>query len=204
MAALLIIFFFCYQPILRGTAGYLAPSEEGKAEVVILEGVQVVSEGGVATGIELIFNRQAARLIVVIHRTPRKEEPFALPLNYAQLVKKELEARGLTKDQFLVISVPVIHPITLNEAKLVLAELEKLKVQSAILLSEGFHTRRSIGVYRQEGAKLGMHIIPRPYYISYQPNNWWLITDGVRAFVTEYLKLGYYLLRGYLSLKSAF
>jgi uncharacterized SAM-binding protein YcdF (DUF218 family) len=182
----------------------LAPSEEGKAEVVILEGVQVVSEGGIATGIELIFNRQTARLIVVIHRTPRKEEPFALPLNYAQLVKKELEARGLKKDQFLVISVPVIHPITLNEAKFVLAELEKLKVRSAILLSEGFHTRRSIGVYRQEGAKLGMHIIPRPYYISYQPNNWWLITDGVRTFVTEYLKLGYYLLRGYLSLKNAF
>ena len=57
-------------------------------------------------------------------------------------------------------------------------------------------------VYRQEGEKFGIQILPYPFYSSYQKEDWWLNTEGVRAFVTEYLKLGYYLLRGYVSVRG--
>jgi len=202
LAALLLVLSFCYRPILNGAAGYLAPSEDGKADLVILEGVQVVREGAVAAGKELIFKGQADRLIVVLHQMPKEEQLFALPSNYPKLVQNEMERAGFKRDQFLVMAVPVIHPITLTEAKYVLAELGRLKVRRAILSSEGFHTRRSYWVYRQEGEKYGIQIIPRPYYISYQKENWWQNIEGVRAFVTEYLKLGYYFLKGYISVRG--
>jgi uncharacterized SAM-binding protein YcdF (DUF218 family) len=209
ISLLIFTFFFLvvllsYQHLLRGAAGYLTPSEDGKAEVVILEGTQVLRKGALTAGKELLSQGKAFRLVVVLHQTPQEEEFFALPSNYPQLVRHELERMGLKRNQFLVLESPVSHPITLTEAKFVLAELSQIKVRSAILISEGFHTRRSFGVYQQEGKKRGIRIIPQPYYIFYQKENWWLHTEGVRAFVTEYLKLGYYLLRGYIPLKGFF
>lgn len=194
----MLVFFFIYQPVLRGTAGYLGPSEDGKAEVVILEGTQVVRNGALTEGKALLAKGKACRLVVVLHRTSKEEAYFALPANYPQLVKKELERSGLKPDQWLVIVTPVMHPITLTEARFVLTQLSEQKVRSAILVAEGFHTRRSLGVYRREAKKWGIHIIPHPYYSLYQKEDWWRRHEGVRAFVTEYLKLGYYFIRGYI------
>jgi uncharacterized SAM-binding protein YcdF (DUF218 family) len=202
LAGFILVLLFCYQSILRGAAGYLAPSKEGKADVVILEGTQVLQKGAITAGKGLLSEGKAHRLVVILHQTPQMEELFALPSNYPQLVQQELERLGLKRNQFFVIVSPVSHPITLTEAKFVLAELSRTKVRSAILISEGFHTRRSFGVYQQEGKGLDIRIIPHPYYFSYQKENWWLHTEGVRAFVTEFLKLGYYLLKGYISLKG--
>jgi hypothetical protein len=198
------VFFYGSRPALRAAAGYLAPRGEETAEVVILEGTQLLRNGAVSAGRELLSERKASRLVVVLHQTSREERFFALPEAYPRLVKKELVRSGFKTGQVLIIVTPVVHPITLIEAKVVLKELAGNKVRKAILVSEGFHTRRSLGVYRQEGEKLGMQIIAHPYYASYQKENWWQQTEGVRAFVTEYLKLGYYLLRGFISVKSLF
>jgi hypothetical protein len=71
-----------------------------------------------------------------------------------------MERLGVKKEKVEVISAPIPgHPITLSEARYVVAKLAKDGVQSAILLSSGFHTRRSVGVYRQEGAKLRERIV---------------------------------------------
>jgi hypothetical protein len=187
-----------YRPILSTCGGFLAPSEDGKAEAVILEGTQVILEEAIKEGKTLLINKKADHLIVVLHQNATAEKLFALPVEYPQLVNKAMQQLGLKKDQWLVLEVPVIHPITLTEAKFVIAKLSEMKIRRAFLLSEGFHMRRSIKAYRQEGKKVGIRILPHPYYFSYQKENWWLTTEGVRAFVTETLKLGYYLLRGYV------
>lgn len=198
MSLLVIALIFGYQKILNGAAGYLAPSEEEQAEVVILEGTQVVLNGALTTGKALVSKGAAFRLVIVLHQTSKEEDFFALPADYPQLVKKELERSGLKRDQWQVLVTPVSHPFTQREAQFVLAELARSRVRRAILVSEGFHTRRSMGVYQKEGKKFGIKIIPHPYFISYQKRDWWLQEEGVRAFATEYLKLGYYLVRGYL------
>lgn len=187
---------FLYRPVLRGAAGYLGPSEDGKAEVVILEGTQMVRNGALTEGKDLLAQGKAFRLAVVLHRTSKEEAYFALPADYPRLVMKELERSGLKPGQWLVIVTPVMHPITLTEARFVLTHLAGLKVRSAILVAEGFHTRRSLAVYRREAKKWGIEIIPHPYYSLYQKEDWWRRSEGVRAFVTEYLKLGYYFFRG--------
>ncbi|HYB19576.1 MAG TPA: hypothetical protein VEH09_01535, partial [Thermodesulfobacteriota bacterium] len=124
------------------------------ADAVILEGNDIVETEAVAKGMKLLSSGRAARLIVVIHQVPEKRRPFAIPEDYPTLIKKELKVLGLREEQFEVLVTPVNHPVTLSEAKLVLQVLSGEGVKSGILLSKGFHTRRSSWVYRQVGIPL--------------------------------------------------
>ena len=109
---------------------------------------------------------------------------------------------GLEREKLEIIPTPIdSHPITLKEAKFVLSRLSQEGVRIAILVSEGFHSRRSYGVYSQEGARVGIRISPHRYFIGYQINDWWERADGIHAFFDESAKLAYYLLGGHLSVK---
>ena len=181
----------------------MAPLGEGKAEVVIVEGEAVVKNGALYAAMRLLSQGKAHRMVVVLHR-PSKESShvFALQEKYAQLIINEMERLGVKKEKVEVISAPIPgHPITLSEARFVVAKLSRDGVRSAILLSNGFHTRRSVGVYRQEGAKVGLHVAPYAYFIDYERESWWQESQGVGDFIQETAKLAYYVGRGYLSVK---
>jgi hypothetical protein len=75
-------------------------------------------------------------------------------------------------------------------------------VKSAILLAEGFHTRRSFWTYKEVGLLKGIKIIPHPYFMKYMPENWWQKKRGIYVFIIELLKFVYYLLCGYIPIKS--
>lgn len=142
-------------------------------------------------------------MVVVLHQPLKKDEAFALEDRYTQLIINELENQGLEKEKVQVISAPIDgHPITLKEAQFVVARVSKDGARSAILLSEGFHARRSFWVYRQEGNRVGLHVIPYSYFMKYDKNSWWHKAEGINDFFQETLKLIYYLLHGYLSIRS--
>jgi hypothetical protein len=207
-AALFLIFIFFslivfHQPILIEAGIFLAPTSNERAEVVILEGTQVVKKGALNAGMRLLSDGKSARLIVVLHQPSKDGQVFALGDKYAILIINELEHLGLGKERVQIISAPIDgHPVTLNEARFVVAKLSQNGTRSAILVSEGFHTRRSFGVYNQEGTRVRLHVIPYPYFIEYDINSWWHEPQGISEFVKESFKLAYYLLRGYVSIKS--
>jgi len=169
--------------------------------VVILEGSELIMGKGVEMGIGLLSSKRANRLVIVYHNS-EKERIFDRPTNYNNFLTQKLEELGLKKDQVQVIGVTIDHPITLTEAQIVLSHLSKDRVKSAILLADGFHTRRSYWTYKHVGLPLGIKIIPYPYFTVYQNKNWWQEIDGVGAFVIESLKFFYYLLHGYIPVKS--
>ena len=151
---LILIFFssvIFHRPILSGAGRFLAPSSNERAELVILEGTQVVKRGALNTGMRLLADGKAKRMVVVLHHPSKENQVFALEDRYPQLIMNELEHLGLEKEKVQVISAPIDgHPITLTEARFVVAKLSQNGTRSAILLSEGFHTRRSFWVYRGE------------------------------------------------------
>jgi hypothetical protein len=198
-----ILLFFFREPILKEGGRYLAPEVMGNADVVILVGDELIRWDGVEIGMGLLSTGRVKSLVVVVHQDSKRRPPVALP-NYPLLLAKELENLKLKKDQFRVIVVPIDHPITLVEAKIALSNLSKTGVSSAILLAPGFHTRRSYWVYKQVGLPLGIRIIPRPYFITYQRENWWQQIQAVDDYLYEFCKFFYYLLRGYVPLKSLF
>ena len=198
VSILVIIPLVFYDKILLQAGKFMAPEEVGIADVVILEGSETVETGAVAKGMNLLSSGRAGRMIVVIHQVPEKKKPFAIPEDYPNLIKKELKALGLREEQFRVLVTPIHHPITLTEAKLVLQTLSGEGVKGGILLSKGFHTRRSSLVYRQVGIPLQIEIMPSPYFNEYELDRWWAYVPGRRDFLSEFSKLVYYQVRGYI------
>lgn len=172
-----------------------------KSEVVILEGAELIKEKPVQNAMELLSSGMANRMVIVIQQNPTNERPLALP-NYSLLITKNLEAMGLHENQFQVITVPANHPITLTEAKIVLANLSLSNVRSAILMAEGFHARRSFWAYKRVGTPLGIEIISCPYFVKYPRKTWWRTVDGCYEFISESIKFCYYVIMGYIPVKS--
>ena len=181
----------------------MAPVGVGRADVLILEGSGGIKSGSVAIGMELLSNGMADRMVLVLHQSTDERQLPLFHKKHIQLLTDELEHMGVEKKKVQVIPVPVqSHPITLTEARLVVTKLSESGVRSVILLSEGFHTRRSFLVYRQEGSRVGLHVIPHPWFSGYESDTWWHHAEGIQDFVRESFKLVYYLSFGYVSIKS--
>ena len=192
-----------HRPILRGAGHFLAPNGSGGAEVLIVEGTQAVKVDAINAGIRLLADEKAKRMVVVLHQFVKRGQTVALQEEYGHLLMGESERFGIEKGRFQVILAPIDgHPITLKEAKFVVDKMSGEGIKSAILLSEGFHTRRSFGVYSQEGTRVSLRIIPSPYFSEYTRDDWWQHTEGVHDFVNELFKLAYYLFRGFISVES--
>lgn len=191
----------CHRSILTDAGMFLAPTSKESAEVLILEGTEMVKNSAIDAGMALLADSRAKRMVVVLHRPLKKSQIPLAQENYSKLIIDEMERLGLKKDQVEVISVPIPgHPITLSEARFVVAKLSQDKVRSAILVSEGFHARRTFGVYNQEGPRLGLRVVPYSYFTEYKSDSWWLDAQGINDFLEESLKLFYYLLHGYVSI----
>jgi len=198
-----LLLFSFREIILMRMGSYLAPEGTGKADAVILEGTYLIKWKAVEMGLRLLSSGQAGFVVVVVNQDSESEKTFALP-NYPLLVSKNLEALGLKENQFEIIETPSDHPITLTAAKIVLPNLSRKGIKRAILLSQGFHMRRSYWAYKQVGSSFGIEVIPQPYFIKFQKENWWQEISGAQAFYSELLKFMYYLLRGYIPLKSVY
>lgn len=197
----LVIFLLSYKTVLIAAGNFLAPEGVGNADVVIVENSEMIRAKGVEIGRDLLSSRRANRLVIV-YQNSENERIFDRPLNYNLLLAQKLEPLGLKKEQIQVIEVPMEHPITLTEAQTVLSNLSRSGVKSAILVAEGFHARRSYWAYKQVGLPLGIKIIPSPYFMKYRLDNWWTKIKGVHDYAFESLKLFYYVLRGYVPVKS--
>ncbi len=201
LGAALVLTGLFYQPILIWMGGYLAPESPGKAEAVILEGTELMREEAVGIGLRYLSSGKAERMVVV-YQYSKNERIFGRPSNYSLYLTRELEKLGLRKGQIIVLEVPKEHPITLTEARIVLSDLSQRGIKSAVLVAEGFHTRRSLWTYRQVGLPLGIEIIPSPYFTEYSNKGWWQKIEGVRDFAEESVKFFYYLVSGYIPVRS--
>ncbi len=200
---LLLLAPFLYQPVLNGAGKFLAAGEApaGAADVAVVEGEAWMEQAAVSRAADLMRSGKVRRMLVVLHQYPDRRRVYALPGDYPELVKRELARMPLPEGRFQVVSVPVHHPVTLTEAQSVVALLNKSGAKSAVLLAKGFHMRRSLLVYRHVAAPLKIKIVPLAYFTTYQPDRWWQSDDGVRDFFSEWLKLAYYQVRGYIPIK---
>lgn len=191
--------------ILLDKAGnFLAPRLTGKADAVILEGEELLQQGVVVETLKLMTERHIERLILVTHRYSEARRAFGISDHYNRLVEEELQRHGVKKERYLLISVPVEHPITLTEAKAVFKTLSKESIKSAVLVASGFHMRRSYLVYRGIGRTQDIQIIPWSSSASYPLAKWWINEDAVADFLTQLAKLSYYLLHGHIPITAMF
>jgi len=193
--------FAYYKSILRMAAEFLAPENLEVAETIIIESSEIVREKAVKVGIDLILKKKANSLVLV-YQNSHNEKVFGRPSDYSAFLAEKLENWGLKREQILIVEVPKEHPVTLVEAQIVLQNLARKKIKKAILLAEGFHTRRSFWTYKRVGEDLDIKIFPFPCFLKYQKETWWQDNQGIREFFAESIKYLYYLIRGYIPIKS--
>lgn len=202
---LIIILVFSFRMTILMRAGqFMAPEGNYTADVAILEGAEFIDKGVVKNGMNMLSSGKVKRLIVVLHRIAPLHRPFALNEDYPNLVKKEIEALGLKERDFRIIVARIHHPITLAAARGVMETISKENVKSAVLLSPGFHTRRSYLIYQHAGNPFQIKIFPSACFNSYQLDHWWSQEGGLRDFTMEVLKLTYYLAGGYIPFKLSY
>jgi len=182
----------------------MAPTGDYKADVAILEGAEFIRTGAITSGMDLLSSGKVKRIIVVLQNIAPAHKAFGINGNYPDIVKQKLKDLGLRETQFQIIVTSIRHPVTLKEAEVALEILSKENIRSAILLSPGFHTRRSFLAYQYVGIPLQIKIYPSACFTEYQLNNWWVEELGVRDFTSELLKLGYYLAGGYIPFKFSY
>jgi uncharacterized SAM-binding protein YcdF (DUF218 family) len=201
LCGILVALILNHQTILTKAGRYLAPEGKGEADIVIIEGGELVKEKAVEVGLAFLASNRVKGIIIVSQQNGKNGENFGLP-NYNLLMVNKLESHGIRNSQFRIINVPIEHPITLIEARIVLEKIAQDGIKRAILVAPGFHTRRSYWAYKQVGSSLGLEIIPHPIFIKFKRDNWWQHNQGLREFAGEFLKFFYYLLRGYIPVKS--
>jgi hypothetical protein len=197
--------FIFRETILLNAGNFMAPvSDDYKADVAILEGAEFISAGEITSGVDLLSSGKVKRIVIVLQDIAPAHRPYGINGNYPDIVGQKLKNLGLSETEFKVIIVHIGLPVTLREAEQVLNALSKENIKSAILLSPGFHTRRSYLAYQHVGMPLHIKIFPSASFTNYQINNWWVQENGVRDFTAEFFKLGYYLAGGYIPLKFSY
>ncbi len=196
---LVVLLVLAHEPVLNGLGTFLAPAGEREGDAVVLEGTQVLITQGVKQAVTLLKEGRVKRMYLILHLFPEERQLFAIQEEYAGILGKELERLGVRRGQYRILMAPINdHPITLAEARYAVPYLFRDGVKKAILLTEGFHTRRSLWTYQRMGNSLGIRFVPVPYFSSYPKEEWWKHLEGIKDFTAESAKLGYYLGRGYL------
>lgn len=182
----------------------MGPEGNYIADVAILEGTEFINRDMVKNGITLLSSGKVKKIIVVLHLIAPSHGPFGLNADYPDLVRKEMEALGLKERDFRIIVAHIHPPITLTAARGVVEIISKEDIKSAVLLSPGFHTRRSYLVYQHLCSPFQIKIFPSSCFNSYQLAHWWSQELGLRDFTIELLKLAYYLAGGYIPFKLSY
>ncbi len=202
---IITIFVFIFRETILSKAGrFMAPAGDYKADVVILEGAEFISTGVMTSGMDLLSSGKVKCIVIVLQNIAPAHRPYGVNGNYPDIVKQKLKKIGLKETEFKFIVISKRHPLTLKEAEVVLEALSKENIKSAILLSSGFHTRRSYLAYQYVGIPLQIKIFPSACFTNYQLNNWWVQEPGVRDFTAESFKLCYYLAGGYIPFKFSY
>jgi hypothetical protein len=75
-------------------------------------------------------------------------------------------------------------------------------LEALFLSPKDFTPGEVLGFTVTRGERAELHVVLYPYFIEHESDSWWQEHQGVNDFVNESLKLAYYLLRGYVSMKS--
>jgi len=203
-----IFFGFLFRKgILLEAGRFMAPETkqiEGVADVVILEGTEFINRSMISMGLKLLSSGKAKRMVIVLHSIAPDQRPFGINEDYPSSVRRQLKDLGIKDSTFTIIVTHIHNPITLVSAKGALEILSKDGVKTAILISPGFHMRRSFLVYQYLSIPLKIKIYPIACFDAYELKDWWNQDRGPRDFLSEFQKLVFYIVEGYIPLKFSY
>jgi uncharacterized SAM-binding protein YcdF (DUF218 family) len=147
---------------------------------------------------ETLFARGLAPNVII------SNEP--LSSHGVQTTWLELRERGLVRlaiPDEAIVPIPAISDSTYEEAVHSRQIMRERGWTRAILVTDPFHMRRAILTFRSAFEPAGLSVAASPAEGSkYGVDNWWTDRNATMRVAQEYLKLGYYVASGQLSVIS--
>jgi uncharacterized SAM-binding protein YcdF (DUF218 family) len=170
------------------------PIEKADA-IVILSGSAEYRNRTVAAA--KLWRQEVAPMILITDDGHRGGWDQSLQRNptFSESIRRRLEGEGVPPER--IVEVPGIADGTYEEASVIIQFLSEKEMRSILLVTSGFHTRRTLLAFRNMAERQNREIsfgISCPDYdkkISAK-TLWWLSLSGWRNIPAEAVKLTYY------------
>ncbi len=182
-------------PLLRqiGTVLIVQDVLEEADVIIVLAGQPIDRAGHAAT---LYRQGLAPQLICTGGAVPPDFEAIDVTLVESDITKWRLTQLGVPD---AAITQVCYATSTAEEADTLARIAVEMGLRSCIVVTNAFHSRRVKKVFRKAFRDTGVRLMVAPAPSSqYDEQEWWKYEHGLLAVNNEYVKLLYYLLKGYL------
>jgi uncharacterized SAM-binding protein YcdF (DUF218 family) len=197
LICLLVLYLFS-GIVLIALGRYLdMPDYDGKSDAAVVEGGNVITQEKILQAIELFQQKKIDHIIITLNDELGHGSVFGIDY-YNNAIAARLDSIGVKKPDFTILNLTVRDPFTYNTARALIPYVRERNFHSLLIVHDNFHIRRSFLTYRAVFEQQGVQINPFSFQIYTTETDWWTNLGGVRRVVSEYVKLAYYWINGYL------
>jgi hypothetical protein len=164
-------------------------------DAVIIEGGSVLSQFKMDAALQLWKGGHVQHIIVSLNEL-EDVRVFALK-NYSGMISSALDSAGIPRSCYHILQVYAPAPFTYHMALEVAKFLHQKELHSTLIVHDSIHIRRSYLTYKAILSQFDIRVYP--YSVELKNNvKWWRTFEGIRRVSSEYVKLIYYWMRGWI------
>ncbi len=195
---LLVVFLVCLlayslrTPILTGLANYLVNTDSPlqKADLIFVLNGDYNTRPFTASN---LYKQGFAPLVAIAQAQSSPAQSLGLVDNPTDIAVEVMKLSGVPSDKLLVLEDIGPATSTFDEARALRRYIEAHKLNSVILVTSAFHTRRSRWIFERELAGLPVDLlVTASAHTGFDAGNWWQSEEGLIFLNNEYIKLIFY------------
>jgi len=168
-----------------------------KADLVVVEGGNIISKIKMNRAIQLYKTGQAGRIFILLNSNQGNVDVFGIG-NYNKIISISLDSLGIPANDYFIHNIIVRGPYSRNVALELVKLIKDMNISSILIVNDNFHIRRSYLVYQKVLQEVNIKVYTNSFDIYVDTETWWRSIDGVRRVTGEYIKLVYYWFKGYI------
>ena len=176
-ATILLLVLFTYQVWLRALGGFLVSADAPFHAGMIVELGGDDHGNRILTAAHLVHAGYAPKVLV--------SGPAYYGRHESDLAIEFATAHGYPAESF--IPFPIRGTSTVEEAREVVPELDRLRVGRFIIVTSNYHTRRAANIYARLVPRDRFRVVAAPDWI-FRPEDWWRSREGRKQCFWEWSK----------------
>lgn len=195
LLALLLLCLLAYSlrtPILTGLADYLISSDTPleKADLIFVLNGDYNTRPFYASD---LYRQGMAPLVAIAQAESSPTELMGLVDNPTDIAVEVMKKLGLPPDNLVVLNKDEPVTSTFDEVQALRQYIVTHDIQSVILVTSAFHTRRARWILDRElsGLPVRLEVAAAPH-TGFNDSNWWQNEEGLINLNNEYIKLFFY------------
>ncbi len=179
-------------PLLTGLANYLVNTDNPlqKADMIFVLNGDYNTRPFTASD---LYNQGFAPLVAIAQAESSATQLLGLVDNPTDIAVEVMKMRGVPADKLLVLNETGPVTSTFDEARALRQYIETHNLNSVILVTSAFHTRRSRWIFERELAGVPVKLlVTAAAHTGFDASNWWQYEEGLIFLNNEYIKLIFY------------